>query len=152
MKAMTSGISCEGMSPEWVAREGKKGDTIIRAGMSETMGEVETALGLYAVAAAEEEELAEYCEGIGLHEKAYYHWLGAADCWGRAGNLHRGIQIGEKMLTLDILTPHKRKQVETMIERLRDERREWYALSQQRQQKAAQQRTEPARSGETVAV
>lgn len=85
---LKGGISCEGMSPEWVAREGKKGDALIKAGMLETQGEVEEPLRLYAEAAAEEDALAKYCRSIGLHEKAFYHAKSGAHCWEKAGDLH----------------------------------------------------------------
>lgn len=119
------------------------GDAIIQARIQTAYGNIENALQLYAKAAAEEEALAEYCESIGLNEKAYYHWLSGANCWTKAGNLYRGIEIGEKMLTLDILTPHKQKQVEEMIERLRAERREWFTLNQERQEATERQRSKP---------
>jgi hypothetical protein len=92
-----------------------------------------------------------------LHEKAYYHWLSGANCWAAAGNPHRGIQLGEKMLTLEILTPHKREQVERTIQRIRDAQQEWFAWQKQREQSQEQSRTEtrrkePLRTAEPVAV
>ena len=155
MKKMTElkgGISCEGMTPEWVAREGKKGDTMIRARMTEQAGDIETALGLYAEAASEEEAVAEYCRSIGLEEKAFYHLVSGANLWGRTGNLYRAVQLSESLRTWETLTPKQRELVERTVERWQTARQEWHTLNQERQEAAEQQRTELARCGETVAA
>lgn len=155
MKKMTElkgGVSCEGMTPEWVAREGKKGDTIIQARMQEAMGEVETALGLYAVAASEEEAVAEYCQSIGLEEKAFFHLVSGANLWGRTGNLYRAVQLSESLLSWETLKPKQRELVERTVERWRTKRRQWHALEQELQEAAGRQRSEAARSSEAVAA
>lgn len=155
MKKMTElkgGVPCEGMTSEWIAREGKMGDTIIQARMQEAMGEVETALGLFASAASEEEALAEYCRSIGLEEKAFYHLVSGANLWGRTGNLYRAVQLSESLRSWETLSPKQRELVERTVERWQAARQEWYALHQERQEAQERQRSEPTRSGETVAV
>ena len=143
---MESGVSCEGMAPEWVVREGKKGDMLIRARMTEQMGEVETALGLYAEAASEEEALAEYCLSIGLKEKAFYHLVSGANVWGRAGNLYRAVQLSESLRTWETLTPGQVKLVERTVERWLVARQAWHTMNRERQEAAGGQRSEAERS------
>jgi len=128
-----TGISREGMEPEWIAKEGEKSNKLIRARILEASGEVDAALTLYAEAAEMEEQLAAYCRSLGLIEKSWIKAISAAGCWEAAGDLHRALQGYQTLLADPTLTPQMRKQVCELAEALREQRRQWSVFRQQHQ-------------------
>lgn len=130
---MSEGISIKGMSQEWLDKEAEKSNKMLRAWMLEEMGEADRAMTLFAEAAAEEEQIRDYCRSLGLLEKAYISAVSAAGCWARAGDLHRALQQYDALLKDATLTPKMRNRVCEIAEQLRELRRQWSALRLQRE-------------------
>jgi len=149
---MNAEISIKGMEPEWLAKEGAKSNKLIRARMTEQMGDVDKAMTLYAEVAQEEEQLYAYCRSLGLIEKSWIKAISAASCWEAAGDLYRALQGYESLLNDPTLTPRMRTQVCDLAEKLRERRRQWAAFSRQFQNEEQRPAAEPARTAETVAA
>jgi len=149
---MRDGISIKGMSEEWRRREGEKSNKLIRARMTEQMGDPDLAMRLYAEVAAEEEQIRDYCRSLGLMEKAYINSVSAASCWAAAGDLHRALQQYDALIDDPTLTPNMRMQVCELADELREQRRQWSAFRRQLQDAEEHRITESARSAETVAA
>jgi len=149
---MNAGISIKGMEPEWLAKVVDKSNKMIRAAMLEASGEVDTALGLYVEAAQIEEQLAEYCRGLGLLEKAYISAVSAAGLWARAGDLYRALQGYEALINDPTLTPRMRTHICGLADKMRERRRQWSVYSRQLRDAEEERSMEPARSEQSVSV
>ena len=136
---MKTGISRQGLEPQWIARESAKSNLLLRARLLQAQGETENALALYLQAAEIEEELADYCSTIGLHEKSHIHRFGAASCWAKVGELQRALRICEVLLLESALSEPIRKAVEDFAGTLRERRRRWLVFWQDVQNAQDQQ-------------
>lgn len=149
---MKAGTSIEGMTPEWLAREGEKSNKLIRARMTEQMGDPDVAMTLYAEVAAEEEQIRDYCRSLGLVEKTYIKAVSAAGCWAKAGDLYRALQQYDALLNDPTLTPKMRNQVCELAAELREQRRQWLTFRLQSQAEAQQNGKAPACVAEPIAA
>jgi hypothetical protein len=147
-----TGISREGMEPEWTAREVDKSNKLIRARMLEDTGEVDAALSLYVDVAAMEEQIRDYCRSIGLIEKSWINAISAASCWELAGDLYRALQGYELLLSDPALTPKMRNHICGLADKLRERRRQWSAFQRQLQNAEEHSGVEPVRSALAVSV
>ena len=143
---MKHGISIEGIAPEWTAKEIDKSNRLIRAGILESLGDLDTAFSLYAEVAEMEEQITEYCLHIGLSEKSWINAMSAASCWAKAGDLNRALQGYETLLQDKALPAKTQERIYALADKLRAERRQWFAfrrhLHNPEEQSAEQEQTQ----------
>ncbi len=108
--------------------EGKKSNLILEANFLHLQGDYAAAADRFALAAELESALAEQLIEMGSYQKAFSHSFSAISCWGRAGDLHRALSLGEELLSDENLSQSQRQQVITYLDSLRSRMAQWMRL------------------------
>ncbi len=113
------------LSESFRKAESKKSNLILEACFLHLQGEYEAAAHRFALAADLETELATQLTGMGNTDRAFVHLFSAISCWGRAGDLHRALLLGEELLRSDGLSQSQRQQVTAYLDSLRSRMAQW---------------------------
>lgn len=120
-----SAIARNGLSDAFRQQERQKSNLILEANLLKQQGLYPQAAHKFAVAADLEEALAAELIGSGHADKAFIHRFSAISCWTQAGDLHRALQSGERLLQQEALSQAQRQQVAVYLETLQSRMTEW---------------------------
>ncbi|HRJ40874.1 MAG: hypothetical protein KJZ86_24890 [Caldilineaceae bacterium] len=99
--------------------EGQKSNLILEGNFLHLQKDYAAAADRFALAAELESALAEQLVKMGNWAKAFSHSFSAISCWGRAGDLHRALLLGEELLRVEKLSQSQRQQVTEYLDSLR---------------------------------
>lgn len=105
--------------------EGQKSNLILEANFLHLQENYTAAADRFALAAELESSLAEQLVAMGSWPKAFAHSFSAISCWGRAGDLHRALLLGDELLGVEKLSPSQRQQVTVYLNSLRSRMALW---------------------------
>lgn len=108
--------------------ESKKSNLILEAGFLHLQGDYTAAADRFALAAELESALSDQSAEMGSWQKTFFHSFSAISCWSRAGDLHRALSLGEKLLRAENLSPSQRQQVTVYLDSLRSRMAQWMRL------------------------
>jgi hypothetical protein len=127
MSQPTLGIDRHGLDASFEADEILKSNLIVEAQLLSDQQRPDAAADRFAQAAEIEERLSSRCVDLGLPEKSWVHLFSAASCWGRAGDFHTAIRLGEQLLIGTGLPPRLRQRVQEFTDTIRRRRTQWAA-------------------------
>ncbi len=108
-----SGIAYTPLPANLQMVEREKSRLILEAHMLKAQMRFAEAAERFAQAARYEHELADWAEAQALSDLRYLHAFSALSCWAQAGDPHRALVLGRKLLDSGTLTEAQRAQLQS---------------------------------------
>lgn len=121
----TVGINRSNLPDTFITAERHKSNLLLEANLLQHQGQYEAAADKFAEVAEIEEQLASQLLAMSKAEKAFTHSFSALSCWVQAGDLHRALVLGQKLLSDGHLSLSQRQQVNSYLSTLRGRLIHW---------------------------
>lgn len=109
----TSGVAYTPLPANLQMIEREKSRLILEAHMLKAQMRFAEAAERFAQAARYEHELADWADAQGFSDLRYLHAFSALSCWAQAGDPHRALVLGRKLLDSGTLTAAQRAQLQS---------------------------------------
>lgn len=127
-KARRNGIAYVPLPPDLQAIEREKARLLLEAHFLKAQMNFAEAAERFEQAARYEDKLATWAEIQGLTDLSYLHAFSALSCWAQAGDPHRALTLGRKLLQTGKLTEPQRAQLQSYYDTLEQR---WVSWMQQ---------------------